>query len=109
MPVAPSTRTSRSRAAIALPERLEDRGHPLPAADAHRLEAEARVAPAQLAQQGGEDTRAGGADGVPERDARAVHVDTLEPVRQLPLAQHRERLRGERLVELDEVDVRERE
>ncbi len=36
-----------------------------------------------------------------------MHVDAVQAVGQLPLAQHRQRLRGEGLVELDQVNVGE--
>ncbi len=42
---------------------------------------------------------------MPEGDAGSVHVQPLEPVVELPVTQDREHLRGERLVELDHVDV----
>ncbi len=57
---------------------LEHRCQPLPAADAHRLEAVADVAAVHLARQRRQDATAGGADRVPERDARAVDVEPLE-------------------------------
>ena len=66
----------------------------------------ATVATAHLAQQRRQYPAAGRADGVAERDARAVHVDALQAVGKFPLAQHREDLCGERLVELDQTEVR---
>ena len=87
---------------------LEQRGQPLAAADAHRLQAVAGVAAVHLAQQGRQDAPAGRAHRVAEGDARAVDVGPLEvAVGEAPLAGHRQHLAGERLVELDQVDVGE--
>ena len=59
-------------------EILEHGGDALPAADAHRLEAVAATAPAQLAQQRREDPGSGAPMGA-QRDAGAAHVDALDP------------------------------
>ena len=45
------------------------------------------------------------AERVAERDRAAVRVDVLRVVREPEAAQHGEGLRGERLVELDDVEV----
>ena len=69
---------------------LEDGGEALPPADAHRLQAVAGPAAVHLAQERGEDPPAGRADGVAERDPRAVDVDPLQVgVGELPLPQAR--------------------
>ena len=57
----------------------------------------------QRAEQRDHDARAARADRVAERDRAAVHVHDL--VRQLELAHRRHRHRGERLVDLPEVDL----
>ena len=68
------------------PDPLEQGGQPLAAADAHRLQPVPGSAPVQLAQQVGEDPAAGRADGVAQRDARAVDVDPLQVrLAELPL------------------------
>src|SRR5690348_12636213 len=85
---------------------LEDGGHALAASDAHRLEQVAAVPAAKLAQAGGEHPGAGGADGMPERDAGSVDVELVRFV-PAPAGQHGEDLDRESLVELDEVDVAE--
>src|SRR6185437_2569574 len=90
---------------VGAPSRLlEDRGDALAAADAHGFQAVLAVAAVQLAQQVGEDPSAGGADRVPEADARSVDVQAVALV-PAPALEHRQHLRRERLVELDEVDV----
>src|SRR5436309_16131901 len=75
----------------------------LAAAAADRGAAEAAPAPTQLVDQGADDARAGGADRVSEGDRAPVHVDLV-----LFDAEHShgvDRHRGERLVDLPEVDV----
>src|SRR5581483_11800736 len=82
---------------------LEHDRVPLPAPGADRGAAEAAAPAAELVDQGADDARAGGADRVPEGDGAAVHVHPL-----LVHAQHPQRVeghRGERLVDLPEVDV----
>src|SRR5688572_9361439 len=73
------------------------------AADAHRDHAVAAAAPFQLAQDGRRQLRPRAAQRVAERDGAAVDVDAfgVEPER----LDDGEALRGERLVELDDVDV----
>ena len=77
---------------------------PLSDADAHRRQPPAAAAPAQLVRQRGQQPRAGVAERVPERDRAAVDVDDRR-VELLPLGQAGERLRRERLVELDRGEV----
>src|SRR5215472_1414690 len=84
---------------------LENGCQALAAANAHRLQQVAPVAPVQLADAGGEDAHACRADRVSEGDARAIDVEPVEVLLpEAPLAGDSEHLRGERLVELDEVD-----
>ena len=59
-----------------------------------------------LVRRGGQDAGAGGSDRVSERNARAVRVDPVVERVELPFGQHCQHLRGEGLVELDEVDRR---
>src|SRR5699024_10402313 len=82
---------------------FEDGRDALAAADAHGLKPVAGLAAIHLTQHGGQDPTAGGADGMAERDARAIDVEAVEvALAQAPLAGDGERLRGEGLVELDE-------
>src|SRR5699024_737937 len=70
------------------------------------LAAVAGAAAADLTCEGREDAHAGRAHGVAQRDAGAVHVRALEVgLAEAPFAGDRQRLRGEGLVELDEVEV----
>src|SRR5258707_3451455 len=57
----------------------------------------------QGVQQSGRDARAGGADGMAEGDGAAVYVELVAVEVQLPVA--RQNLRGERFVELDQIDL----
>jgi len=85
---------------------LDEEGHALAAADAHRLEADRRVRSAQPVDQGREQAGPGHAEGVTQRDRTAMYVQPLGIHPQLPVARHD--LSGERLVELDKVDVVDR-
>src|SRR4051795_2572074 len=85
---------------------LEQRGQALPAADAHGLQPEPCTAAVHLPQQRRQDPATGRADRVAQRDPGAVDVHALEVGRrEAPLPGHREDLAGERLVELDQIDV----
>ena len=61
------------------------------------------LAAAHLVQQRGDDPRAGAAERVADRDRAAVHVDLLRV--ELELVDAGDRLGGERLVELDQLQV----
>src|SRR6478736_3652541 len=91
------------KARSATPVYLHDHRVALPAARADRGHAEPAAAAAQLVDQGGEDARAAGADRMSERDGPAVHVHLglVDPQH----AYRVERDRGERLVDLEQVDV----
>ena len=80
----------------------------MPAALAHRLEAVAAAGALELAEQRGHEPAPRAAERVAERDRAAVHVD---PARGRGGARcaHASTTRRERLVDLDEVDVVERE
>ena len=68
--------------------------------------ASARRDPALQLQRGGADqARARHAERMAERDGAAVGIDVRGVVGNAELAQHRQRLAGERLVELDDVEV----
>ena len=79
---------------------------PWPPADAHALEPEAGVAVLHAVEQRGHDAGAGHAERVAERDRAAVHVQLVP--RDSELLGRRDHLGGERLVDLDEVDVVDR-
>src|SRR5690242_11068757 len=83
---------------------MEKRCDALAAADAHGLETELRLAALHLVQQRREDAHAGRADRMAERNAGAVDVQLVALV-PAPAFEHAQDLRGERFVELDEVDV----
>src|SRR5262245_4033748 len=79
----------------------------LTAADAGRRDAAAQLLPAQLVHQRQDEAGAGGAERVAERDRPAVHVDL--PAVELELLLAAQVLRRESLVDLDAVDVADRE
>src|SRR5207248_2004394 len=82
---------------------LDDGDVGLAAAFAHGLEAVTPAGALELVEQRGHEAGTSGAERVTEGDGAAVHVDLaeVEPGFLLP----REHDRGERLVDLDEVDV----
>src|SRR5262245_12761173 len=86
---------------------LEKHGHPHTSRNAERRDTPLRPPPAQLMEQGRGDARAGGADGMSERDRAAVDVDAAEIEREVPGTG--DDLGGERLVQLDQIDVRQPE
>ena len=85
---------------------LEQRRLALPHADAHRRQAVAAAPPPELVEQRHDEPRAAHPERMAERDRAAVDVHPLlvDP----ELAEHGERLRRERLVQLDEVERRRR-
>src|SRR5262249_39172029 len=83
---------------------LQDRRDPHARPDALRREAVAGPAAPQLHRDRGDEARSGGAERVADRDRAAVHVHLRG--RDPPLAQRRDHLGGEGLVELDAVDLR---
>src|SRR5258707_2921108 len=97
---------NRSTACIAFSFPLlafDGHGHAHAAADAQRGEALLRVALLHFVQQRDEDAAARSADRVAERDRAAVHVHFRGVPAHLPV--YRDRLGGESLVDLHEVDV----
>ena len=84
-------------------KRLEDARRAHAGADAHGHHAVLRLVPAHAVHDGRGADRAGGAERVAERDRAAQRVD-LGRV-EAEVADHRQRLRGEGLVELDPVEV----
>ena len=83
--------------------RLEDGRHALALADAHRRQAQLRALVAHPVQQRGRDPGAAGAQGVADRDRAAARVDLVfVDAQQL---EHGQDLDGERLVELDAIDL----
>ena len=85
---------------------LDAEGDAHAAADAERGEALLGVALLHLVEQGGQDAGAAGADRVADGDGAAVDVDLVGVPAEL-LAD-RERLGGEGLVGLDQVEVGDR-
>jgi hypothetical protein len=86
---------------------LDDGGDPLPDADAHRGEPEPTTGPAELVHEHRDEPAAAHPERMAERDRATVHVDLRRVETQLVDAD--ERLRGEGLVELDEVEVVDRD
>src|SRR5213595_2342996 len=92
---------------IALARRLEQPGRAHAAADAHGDDAPALLPPAQLVEQRPGHARAGHAVGVADRDRAPVRVELLGVDAEAVAAV--DDLRGEGLVQLDDVDVLELE
>src|SRR3984885_12397349 len=82
----------------------DDQGVALAAARADRRHAQTAAAPAQLVDEGAEDSCPRGPDRVAERDRAAVDVDALLVDPQDP--DRAERHRRKRLVDLPDVDIR---
>src|SRR5919107_4411347 len=82
---------------------LDDGGDAHAAADAERGEAAAQVATLELVDERAEDHRAGGAERVTHGDRAAVDVGDL--VADVQVAHEAHRDGGERLVDLEQVDV----
>src|SRR5439155_21723294 len=93
-----------TRSSISQP--LDDRHVGLSATFAHRLQAVAPAGALELVEQGRHQTHAGGTERVAERDGAPVHIDLGKVGPGLPLPCEHDG--GERLVDLDEVDVVER-
>ena len=91
------------RSAVSLGEALDDHRHALAATDAHRLEADGAAGVLEAVEQRGHDAGAGHAERVAEGDGAAVDVQLV--VADAELAGGGHHLGGERLVDLDEVDV----
>src|SRR5581483_5743823 len=83
--------------------RLENGGDALAGADAHGRQAELRLAVLHGVNERRGDAGAAGAERVADGDGAAAHVHLLRA--QLQQLHHRQRLRRERLVDLDQVDV----
>src|SRR5690606_41572859 len=88
-------------------ERLHQGRDALPPADAGGAEAVAAAPTAQLVKEVDGDPRAGRGERMGECDGPAVDVGALRVEAELP--RHRRELRGERLVDLDEVHIVEGE
>src|ERR1051326_495206 len=88
---------------IALVRRLEQPRRAHPAADAHGDDPPSLLSPPELVEQRSDHSAAGHAGGVADRDRAAVRVELLgvdaEPIAAV------DHLRGERLVQLDDVDL----
>src|SRR5439155_11215078 len=81
----------------------DDQRVSLPTTAAQRRRADAQAAALQLVREGQDQARAAGADRVSQRDGAAVDVDAVLVDRQHP--RRIQRHRGERLVDLDQVEV----
>ena len=85
-------------------EVFEDDGDALADADAHRRQAVAPAGAAQVMSQRGDDAHAAATERVTDGDRSALLVDDRR-IELRPLAQAGQRLRGERLVQLDRGEV----
>src|SRR3954447_1442848 len=90
---------------VASVQPLDDHRLAHPAGHAHGLQAVGRIERVEVVEQRGHDPRAGHAERVPEGDRAAERVEPLGVEAELVAA--RDDLGGERLVELDHVDVRD--
>jgi len=84
---------------------LEDDGDPLANADAHGAKSEAAFGPEQLVRGGRGEASATGAERMADGDSAAVGVNVRGIVGQAEFAENGERLRGEGLVEFDNVHL----
>src|SRR6266850_2970160 len=82
---------------------LDREGHGVSAAQAKRGDAALQIAALQFVEQGHEDSRSAGADGVAERDGAAVYVNFFGI--ELELASDGDGSNRESFVEFDEVDI----
>ena len=82
---------------------FDEHRHAHAAGHAHRLDAVGPVERLEVVEQRRHDARAGHPERMPERDRPAERVELLVGDPELFLARHD--LRGERLVDLDDVDV----
>src|SRR4051812_35162074 len=89
-------------------EALDHHGHALAAADAHRLEAERLVVVLQRVDERRRDARARHAERMTDGDRTAVDVELVTERVDADAACGRDDLRGERLVDLDQVDAVDR-
>src|SRR5450759_2144402 len=95
--------SNRSGSIVGESRALDYRRHPLADADAHRAQRIAPAGPLQLARGGEDQARPRHSERMSEGDRTAVGVDPRIVVLQSQLADARECLRGERLVELDHI------
>src|ERR1700730_6140961 len=98
--VASSGESSKSMSALQV---LENGRGSLPPAHAHRDHAVSRFAPPHLADELNGELRAGCAERMAEGDRATVDVDAR--LVHAELAHHRQRLRAECFVQLDEIDL----
>src|ERR1700722_9986582 len=101
----PSTRNSPSVISVVISGHLDDHRGAHTTAGAHRQHADTSTAPAQFVDRRGDHPGTGRGDRVAEADPRPVDVDDLlvEP----EFGGTRPRLRGKRLVDLEQCDVLE--
>ena len=84
---------------------LERERNPLPDAHAHGGERAPAAALLEAMQSGERKPRSRHAERMPERDRPAVRIDVLGIVGNAELTQTGQPLRGERLVDLDQIEV----
>src|SRR5579884_1241035 len=88
-------------------EVLENSGGAHAPSDAHRDHAVTGIAALHFLKDCGGDLRAGASEGMAERDSAAVDIDAVEVEAREP--DHGERLDGEGFVELNDIDLVQRE
>src|SRR6516165_6550308 len=86
---------------------LDDHRHGIAAAETKRCQAALQTALLKSVEQSGQHARPRSPDGVPERDRAAIHVDAFF-VKSEPLFTG-EHLRGKGLIQLEKIDILERE
>src|SRR6185369_15866295 len=101
-----SDRSAGTRCTLPL-DSLHDRRDPLPDADAHRREAPTPAGPDELVAEHRDQPRPAHPERMAEGDRPAVDVD-LRRI-QTELVDANERLRRERLVQLDQIEVADRD
>ena len=84
---------------------LQRQRHALADADAHGGQRALAAALFQAVHRGQREARAGHAERMAERDGAAVRIDVLGIVGDAELAQAGQALRGERFVELDQIEI----
>src|SRR6185312_14214682 len=94
---------------VRISDTLDDHGDSLADADAHGAEGVAAFGALQLIDGGREEPCAACAERMAEGNSAALRIDAWVVVGNVQLAKHREALGGESFVQLDDVDLIERQ
>src|SRR3954452_13108568 len=95
----------RERAPSTTSDPFERERYALPHADAHGGKRALATALLQAVDRGQRNARARHSERMPERDRAAVGIDVVGVIGDAELPQAGETLRGERLVDLDQVEI----